>query len=52
MRGRRAEAKAMLTEAQARQERYTFSKADYAGSLADLGYGKGYCGFPRMAITS
>ena len=41
LRGRRAEAKTLLTEAQARQERYTFGNADYAGSLTELGYGKG-----------
>ncbi len=41
LRGRRAEAKAMLAEAQSRQERYTFSNTDYAGALTDLGYGKG-----------
>ena len=37
-RARRAEAKAMLVDAQARQERYYFTRQRYASNLANLGY--------------
>lgn len=54
-RTRRAEAKAMLVDAQARQERHYFQENSYSADLAGLGYPSGTVtsenGFYTLSIT-
>lgn len=54
-RTRRAEAKAMLVEAQARQERHYFSRNRYSASLTGLGYSSSTVtsenGFYTLSVT-